>query len=206
MSYPDSPSPVAMGNILCRPRVAPSSQACSASPPMLLQQPLDIVLLISETLQPADAVALSLTCRALFRLLFSDARKRLTKVSTGWVSLLLRLERDPRVGDRYYYCQICRKLCPFIGEQDGRYYLYEQLGYEQAAYRRLRNLGYHHCDITRGMRFQLDGGFGFTFYQARLVMNRHFYGLRMGLPLSVFTVQLRGVRPSASGAPRWLQN
>ncbi|KAK1758098.1 hypothetical protein QBC47DRAFT_133118 [Echria macrotheca] len=76
---------------------------------LLMQQPVDIVNLISEHLQDCDVVSLALTCKALYALLqhkvkYLHDRKRK-------VDLILPLEPD--LARRYQYCPYCICLHKF---------------------------------------------------------------------------------------------
>ncbi|KAK3934890.1 hypothetical protein QBC46DRAFT_398755 [Diplogelasinospora grovesii] len=169
---------------------APDASRPSSPSSILLRQPVEVLLAISEQLSDeAGTLALSLTCKALFHLLFSEARKRLAPECPGWEALLLLLEKD--TGDKYYYCHDCRKL-----------HLFEKL----PAYDGSRNAGkvepkphktIRWLQCVRAEEFSLPNvsnvskswPFTFDFMHARLVMNRHFYhddSREMGLPLTIF--------------------
>lgn len=73
---------------------------------LILQLPVDVVVEIADRVPPEDLVALSLSCRSLYNILFPRAKLTLNTRQKG--DLLLRLERD--LGGTHSFCSFCFKL------------------------------------------------------------------------------------------------
>ena len=122
--------------------------------------PLEIVYLIVEHFGPAELLALCLTCKPFFHLFFPNELQLSPEEKE---SFLLGLEKDtPNV----YYCDHCVKLHPWrkswaSGSWPSSFQMHSSFGIS-----------------VRGNPLWLSYG------DARLVMNRHFYGPSYGLPLS----------------------
>lgn len=162
-------------------------------PPLFLQLPADIVIyLCLRHLPPASAVALSLTCKSLFNLVFGGGAKRDLKINTSErQNLQLLLEKD--LGFAWWYCHGCAILHPIstqgptgvIGDSICRLWLWESAR------------PHHNRRWLNGSSYSID-------YQSiRLAMNRHFLGLPNGLPLENFNVKASSVetRPNALWHP-----
>ncbi|EHK16481.1 uncharacterized protein TRIVIDRAFT_206095 [Trichoderma virens Gv29-8] len=153
--------------------------------PPLLKLPVEIILLIAYQLSssPESLVALSLTCKTLSFLCNRDA------VNLGDESrrhLLLLLEKD--LGNKFFYCHVCRQLHHFSQQWDNlnpwdyKCYDYQILNTFRPSYSSLYRLSY---------------------IQARLIMNRHFYGSPKGLPLE--SIPHSAVAANEDGRPPWQQ-
>ncbi|UKZ77964.1 hypothetical protein TrVFT333_005698 [Trichoderma virens FT-333] len=153
--------------------------------PPLLKLPVEIILLIAYQLSssPESLVALSLTCKTLSFLCNRDA------VNLGDESrrhLLLLLEKD--LGNKFFYCHVCRQLHHFSQQWDNlnpwdyKCYDYQILNTFRPSYSSLYRLSY---------------------VQARLIMNRHFYGSPKGLPLE--SIPHSAVAANEDGRPPWQQ-
>jgi len=70
--------------------------------------PTELLLIVLHYLPPESAVALSLTCRGLYRQFFDNHKKRLCPRTAS--VLVELLEKD--LADRMYYCQFCHVLKP----------------------------------------------------------------------------------------------
>jgi hypothetical protein len=166
----------------CTPGVEPPSSPLPPSPPQpppaFLQLPADIVLyLCQERLPPVSAVALSLTCKALFNLVFPRARIGLDMNASERQELQLLLEKD--LGHAWWYCHCCSLLRPIStqgptgGTRDSCSWI---VGWDSSRH-------YHNRRWLEGSSFSVD------YQSVRLAMNRHFYGPLKGLPLESFSVE-----------------
>ncbi|KAK5993620.1 hypothetical protein PT974_07054 [Cladobotryum mycophilum] len=148
------------------------------TPSILLNQTTDVLLQIALHLDDASAICLSLTCKDVFALLDEVkpcCRRNLS--SQDRETLLQLLEKDPSIGDKFYFCHHCNKLHPFSVSKkpwvpDGnklqlRSYLWN---------RKRQQLVHRHAKSEHAL---------FGYAHARLVMNRHFYGAPCGLPLDI---------------------
>ncbi len=150
-------------------------------PSTFLLLPADILLYISKNhLSPVSAVALSLTCKALFALLFPGAESRLGIVANAGEcrqELLLLLEKD--VWRRWWYCH----GCSLLRRISGKAYLSDPWGSSWAPGFEVN----HNCHHGHWL-----AGHGFTLYykRVRLVTNRHFFGPPNGLPPAMLDVQI----------------
>lgn len=159
---------------------APSSSLPSSAllpPPALLQLPADTVLyLCQEHLPPASAVALSLTCKALFNLAFSRAILGLNRNALERQELQLLLEKD--LGHAWWYCHCCSRLHPIStrgptgGTRDSPSWV---VGQDPRR-------PYHNRRWLERSSFSAD------YQSVRLVLNRHFLGPSKGSPLEIFNV------------------
>ncbi|KAK1768442.1 hypothetical protein QBC33DRAFT_377470 [Phialemonium atrogriseum] len=152
---------------------APGSAPWSA----FMQLPVDLVLLISDSfLDPISALALSLTCKDLFNMLFVKPLPRLE--NSDQEAFLLLLEKDVSRQRPRYYCHACVRLHSFDPTREGP---------TTSDYGRA--LEYNDC---RRSRAYLDGGeFTIGYHHARLIMNQHLYGAPQDLALSAFDITYR---------------
>jgi hypothetical protein len=128
--------------------------------------PPELILCITGHLTAADDVlALALTCRGLSVMLL--ARTLPFMEISSQEKLLLRLERD--LGATHYFCTYCFQLHGTASLSPPG---------QQIAFRRWLDNTCLRMDFC-----PLLSGFRFGYYQARLIMNRHFYGPDCGLPL-----------------------
>jgi len=147
---------------------------------LLLQLPTDLVLyLCSEHLQPSTAVALSLTCKSLFALLFPTTKPRLTRPER--LQLQLLLERDPAYN--LWYCDTCCFLHRISSKGPTKGAVPEP------------NYPDHTALLLSG------SGFALTHQAVRLAMNRYLLGAPYGLPLDAFNLSL-----TAAGPLRWKED
>jgi hypothetical protein len=165
--------------VCCTPGVEPpSSSPPPPPPPAFLQLPADIVLyLCQEHLPPVSAVALSLTCKALFNLVFPRARLGLDMNALERQDLQLLLEKD--LGHAWWYCHCCSLLHPIStrGPTGGTRDSYSWVvGWDSSR-------PYHNRRWLQGSSFSVD------YQSVRLAMNRHFLGPSKGLPLESFNVE-----------------
>ncbi len=167
----------------------PSSPTTSPMPPPMplppfLQLPADIVLYLSRNhLPPASAMALSLTCKALFSLVFLGAKESMNPSERQDLQLLL--EKD--LGHGWWYCHGCSRLRPITtrGPTCG--------------------INGHHMKFTRNSACRchntrwFDGsGFSVDYQSVHLAINRHFLGPLNGLPIEIFSVE-----PTLTGPLPW---
>lgn len=178
-----------MGHVLSRQlRVHPAwtGPVHAQEESLLLQQPADIVVSITDHIWPAETASLSLTCKSTFRLLFHRIQAKIKEKKQRSVLLWL-LERDPYVGSRFFYCHLCEGFHRNCNDR---------------AFKPLQVMSRHHtekpCLVKKaplGLRFP------FTYHNARPIMNRHFYGSPYGLPLS--TLEVREMTLRVPGFPSW---
>jgi hypothetical protein len=130
-----------------------------------LNLPLEIILMITTHLDGCALVSLALTCRSLHGLW---ERRSLPLQLAEKEKLLLLLEKDIPF---LYYCHYCIKLHRW----HGRWSRSIAPWYEERL------------PCKRGVGTHLYLGFicHIPYYHTRLVMNRHFYGSKHGLPLHV---------------------
>lgn len=135
----------------------------------LLQLPVDVLAyLCRRHLSPTSAVALALTCKALYQLRSTLAVLPLEDCDVGLLCQLL--ERD--AAHKYYYCIVCRILHPFWPSEGPTF--------EHSA----PNLPERHC---YRYRWSLRGsGFILGLRHLRLAMNRHLFGSCSGISLERF--------------------
>ncbi|KAK4151286.1 hypothetical protein C8A00DRAFT_45484 [Chaetomidium leptoderma] len=154
--------------------------------------PVDIVLyLCRKHLPPASAAALSLTCKALFDLVFPRARLGLDMKASERQDLQLLLEKD--LGYAWWYCHGCSLLHPIStrGPTGG---LDDRPSWP------------FHWDSARPHHNKrwLDGSsFSVDYQSIRLAMNRHFLGPPNGLPLENFNVEASSIETSSSTLNPW---
>ncbi|KAK3299858.1 uncharacterized protein B0H64DRAFT_379298 [Chaetomium fimeti] len=155
------------------------------SPPLplsgFLWLPADVVLyLCREHLPPSAAVGLSLTCKALFGLVFPEAAPGLGRNPAEREALQLLLERD--LGQHWWYCHGCsllhriRSHGPTTDPPTSATAYWPPITWEPGR-------PCHNSHWFEGSTFVLD------YESVRLVMNRHFLGPPNGLPLGSFTVE-----------------
>ncbi len=163
-------------------RNAPAQRPQPAQPQSspLLQLPTDLVLFLSiEHLQPSTAVALSLTCKSLFALLFPTTKPRLTRPER--LQLQLLLERDPAYN--CWYCDTCCFLHRISSHGPTKGAVLEP------------NYSDHTSVVLSG------SGFSLTYQAVRLATTRHLLGPPHGLPLESFNLNL-----TATGPLRWKES
>jgi hypothetical protein len=146
-------------------------QLRAPSKPCALNLPLEIILMITTHLDECALVSLALTCRSLHDLW---KRRSLPLQSAEKEKLLLLLEKDIPF---LYYCHCCIKLHHW----HGRWSRSIAPWYEE----RLQ------CKQRLDTHLNLSGTCHIPYYHARLVMNRHFYGSKHGLPLHVLNKPAR---------------
>ncbi|KAI5864103.1 hypothetical protein GGS23DRAFT_562968 [Durotheca rogersii] len=162
---------------VAKPHLRRLSSTDGESPFPLVSLSADLAVLIADSfLEPASAVALSLTCKDLKSLLFASSLQRLRLLDLE--ELLLLLERDSAAPYPKYYCYDCTRLHSF-----------------DPADRRpgiVLNPGATLQDTCGGRNTRFPGSrLMISYRHARLVMNQHFYGPQGGLPSSVFDVEYR---------------
>ncbi|KAK4032270.1 hypothetical protein C8A01DRAFT_50912 [Parachaetomium inaequale] len=141
--------------------------------------PTDIVLYLHrEHLPPATAVALSLTCKALFGLVFPTAAPGFSRDPLERQALQLLLERD--LGQHWWYCHGC-SLLHRIRSQGPTGGVHDSSSRRVIIWNPRRP--HHNSHFLDGSSFVLD------YESVRLVMNRHFLGSPNGLPLESFDVE-----------------
>jgi hypothetical protein len=130
-------------------------------PSLFEQLPVDIVLYLErEHLPPLSALALALTCKSLYNLLFSTARPQFSRSEHQALGLLL--EKD--AGHAWWYCDICCVLHPVKPRLTPR--SWDLLWGVLQLYRDCR-ASYVHF---------IGSGIAVAYYHVHLVMNRHFLG------------------------------
>ncbi|KAK4125832.1 hypothetical protein N657DRAFT_632033 [Parathielavia appendiculata] len=142
----------------------------------LLQLPSDLLTyIVREHLPPVPAVALSLTCKDAFKLLlplfetkgwlpFSDSQTK--------AEFCELLERD--VGDKYYFCPICRTLHPFSPTD----------GPASSDWASPNTPDCRRCRWTLGA-----SGFTMGLHHVRLALNRQLFGPASGISLDRFQLE-----------------
>ncbi len=165
--------------------IEPGPPSPSPSPPLplpvvpsFLLLPADIILyLCQQHLPPASAAALSLTCKALFGLVFQRASLGRDMDASERQDLQLLLEKD--LGHGWWYCHGCSHLHPIStpGPTGGVRDSYSWLAGWDAR------LPHHNRRWLEGSSFSID------YQSVRLAMNRHFLGPPNGLPLEHFDVE-----------------
>ncbi|KAK3310041.1 uncharacterized protein B0T15DRAFT_481537 [Chaetomium strumarium] len=146
--------------------------------PAFLQLPADIVLYLSrEHLPPALAVALSLTCKALFNLIFPRARFGLDMNAVERQDLQLLLEKD--LGHTWWCCHYYSLLHPIStrGPTGGTRHSYSWM------------VGWYPSHPYHNRRWLEGSSFSIDYQSVRLAMNRYFFGPSKGLPLESFSVE-----------------
>jgi hypothetical protein len=131
----------------------------------LLNLPLEIILMIATYLDECALVSLALTCRSLHGLW---ERRNLPLQLAEKEKLLLSLEKDIPF---LYYCHHCVKLHRW----HGRWSRSIAPWYEERL----------PCKRSLDKHLYIPLTCHIPYYYARLVMNRHFYGSKHGLPLHV---------------------
>lgn len=135
----------------------------ASTDPSTLNLPLEIILMIATYLDKCSLVSLSLTCQSL-RGLWNSGSMTLEKVERE--KLLLMLEKDIPF---LQYCHYCVKLHRWHG-----------------AWSRAVSPWYEErlpCKQNIDKHLFLPNTCHIPYYFARLVMNRHLYGTKHGLPL-----------------------
>ncbi|KAI9167129.1 hypothetical protein HJFPF1_03253 [Paramyrothecium foliicola] len=149
------------------PTPTPDTPAAAAAAAPLLQLPADVLLLLSDYLDPATALSLSLACRSTYPLSFNLRQQKLRADDKR--ELLLLLERDP-IGRGTYYCHPCNKLHPF-----------QQSWGPQSPDETSRERTFH-CG-NRDKFSPIGNPYNLSYPHARLAMNAHLYGAEHGIPL-----------------------
>ena len=129
---------------------------------------MDLVFLITDSfLDPAAALCLCLTCKDLFNALFVKSKLG----DSDLEEFLLLLEKEASCQPPMYYCHICIRLHVFKPPH----------GQCSHAHPNPEDCRFNHLRLSRSQGTVEYG-------HARLVMNRHFFGIPHGLPLSTFDV------------------
>lgn len=163
----------------------PNVSSEPASPSLFLQLPVDILLyLFRAHLQPepVSAVALSLTCRDLFCLVYPTANLNLRLDGVARETFQLLLEKD--LGHQLWYCHGCSILHPISVSGPTVDWSYKP----KYVWRWISRPG-HDCLVLP------DSGFRVDYQSLRLAMNRHFLGPPNGLPLENFKVAAVSCHP-----------
>jgi hypothetical protein len=161
-------------------------------PSLLLCLPVEILHLISEQLYtiPEFFFAFALTCKTLHSILMPQAP---VLGPLALDALLVLLEKDAGVGNKFYFCPICHRLHRFSmgwGPTTREHTMHEP----EFRYRRMC-----YADTS----FDLGcAHYSLGYHHARLVMNRHLYGTPCGLPLH----NLQAVSMRAFTAPYGVQD
>lgn len=151
-------------------RTDAANQADTITVSHLLQLPPDLVLPIASYVEPEDAAALSLSCKALWAILCGQ-QLSMNLSDTRQKKLLLRLERD--LGKSHFFCSYCTKLHGFLSLPLG------------TTYRPFESSSCVGIAYTLGII-----SFWLLYYHGRSIMNRHFHGLDSGLPLKSLNAKL----------------
>lgn len=143
----------------------------------LLLLPSDILsYLAREHLPPASAVALSLTCKDMFSLLFplltASGRPPINHPRTK-AELCELLEKD--TSHKYYFCPVCSSLHSYSPSEGPAASDFGLTRDGPDCHRCRWSLGRHR--FTMGL------------HHARLAMNRHLFGAPSGISLEQFNVQ-----------------
>lgn len=158
----------------------------------ILNLPLEIVLMIATHLDGCSLLTLTLTCKSFHGLWEThNLPLRLTEKE----QLLALLEKD---NPFLYCCHYCMKLHRWHGRWNRSIaeWRYESLPCKRRSDNHLILPRYHQI----------------PYYYARLVMNRHLYGYKHGLPLGVLNEPVRtsgrmeGVESSISHHARIVKN
>ncbi|KAB5559542.1 hypothetical protein GE09DRAFT_1188119 [Coniochaeta sp. 2T2.1] len=153
-----------------------------STPPMLLKLPVEIILEIADHLSSwLDAVALTVTCRAIFHILKKKVDKHRGQQPPSRAVLLGLLEKEH--GHKFYYCQTCNHLHRFSQTwnpttTEG---VPEKNNTESVVVLR-------RCHVQHVFNPNPGGnGYNLSCAHARLVMNRHLCGAPNGLPLDALS-------------------
>ncbi|KAK4444211.1 hypothetical protein QBC34DRAFT_309493 [Podospora aff. communis PSN243] len=153
--------------------------------------PPDILLEIGDQLRqnPESILAFALTCKDFYQ---SDLLQRMGMAAGSPLrgqqlhAFLLLLEKDPSIGNQWYYCMECCVLHPFTPESDTRSPWSGIVDQMTPKF------------CLRSFRYKL------TYNHARLVMNRHLYGAPCGLSLDSLNVPpTRVPSESTTESPEW---
>ncbi|KAK3373563.1 hypothetical protein B0T24DRAFT_666787 [Lasiosphaeria ovina] len=188
--------------------------------PPLLNLPVEIVLCIADHLAssaaPEGTLALSLTCRCLFRILRADTAKLLLGSNDHGQqcrsSLLLLLGRD--LGERFFSCARCCRLHSFSPRWapwvpgEGSPECEQQWRFLHDARHSPPLL--EDAKHAAWLLFFSPGTseYKISFAHVRLVTNRHLYGAPKGLPLENLDLESKGVvgwASSLGGIHYWQQ-
>ncbi|KAH9888244.1 hypothetical protein F4778DRAFT_413948 [Xylariomycetidae sp. FL2044] len=151
---------------------------------MLLQLPADLFFILWKHLTPASKMALALTSRASFDLMYDEARAELRP--SDWQHLLPLLE--PSVADRFFYCHFCNVLHSFSPTW--------RPGSSSSSSQELSKCG-------DKQHFAPSPDFLIAFPHAHLAMNAHFFGPGRGIPLERFNQERVVSNGGASWTQRW---
>jgi hypothetical protein len=141
-----------------------------------LDLPLEIMLMIGTHLEECALVSLTLTCQSLHGLW---GRRSLPFQSREKEKLLLLLEKDIPF---LYYCHHCIKLHRWYG----RWSRSIARWYEERL----------PCNYNLKNHLYIPFICHIPYHHARLVMNRHLYGSKHGLPLQVLNERDKSIRYS----------
>lgn len=134
-------------------------KAPTPEPSLLLNMPNEILLLIGDALDLKCGICFSLTCKKLHWLV---TRPQGADLGESRGNFLRLLEKDE--GDRFVYCCFCNGMHYFPLRQN------------------LICSGADSKNLQSGPAYSRS--YDITFTQVRGIMNRHFYGGELGLPLS----------------------
>ncbi|RJE24789.1 hypothetical protein PHISCL_02870 [Aspergillus sclerotialis] len=170
-------------------------------PSTLTDLPLELLLIISESLSPIDVACLSLSSRKL-QVLFRENETELLKAQPGetWLpkaipihggiwnddraAFLLRLSLDV---PPYFFCYTCSHLHPW-----------EMVGPRGPAFQPRNRLRCQGRGLTLMTLFDLCTYYNFDFFHVQLAMRGFFYGPRFGIStksLSYTEVRLSPSQP-----------
>ncbi|OTA89204.1 hypothetical protein M434DRAFT_14694 [Hypoxylon sp. CO27-5] len=164
-----------------------SQPSTEADVPPLLNLPLELVFMISEKfLDPASALALSLTCKDLKAAIFAKSRRR--SKHNDWRVFLPLLEKDVSRCRPTYYCDDCVCLHYYDPAQDN-----------PAMHSHLHIFRYGDC--RRNSLYLPGTNFVFGYHHARLLMNQYLYGA----PHDWFNNKFGSSKHHGQHSPRWTQ-
>lgn len=159
--------------------------------PPILSLPVEIIDNVGQYLSNHEKVLLSLTCSSLRFILAGYSALLSTE---DWRQLLQVVQRDT---PHLFYCHACVKMHPF-----------DQTFGPTGLPACFELLDKSHCTIAGDDPTTFGGGgrrslvsnndYQLAFHHVQLVMNRHFFGARHGLPLS--RLEVRASSTSSSGS------
>uniref|UniRef100_A0A8H7TN14 F-box domain-containing protein n=1 Tax=Bionectria ochroleuca TaxID=29856 RepID=A0A8H7TN14_BIOOC len=156
----------------------------------LLNLPVELYLQVSSKLDECSAASLALASRASYHLRKPLALASVSNSQPARSEFLQLLERDPNVGDRLFFCDMCTKLHPF---QD--HWGPDKSWGEFMSISRFGNYKHH----TIGLNL-LGTSVDINWYHARLAMNRHLHGFPCGIRIENLSMstqpQIAGSRKS----------
>ncbi|KAL7924491.1 hypothetical protein ACQKWADRAFT_319549 [Trichoderma austrokoningii] len=159
------------------------SSSKSSSTCILAERPLNILFMILDRLPTSSVISLSLTRKDLYMAVKLFYRSRLALKDCDIAEFLMVLQRDiPRV----FCCPACRRLCPLNLEGTWRDQIHQNCSgssywawWDWCSTQRR----YSNWDMKRLLWHPGAREAKLSFMDAYLVMDRHFYGSRHGLPL-----------------------